>query len=212
MNQKMKAVLLDIGDVLLHVDWSMLPKSLGLTPRQLGGEQNDRLDGHMDVVDIRQSRQFIAFENGKMSPAEFFSHLKSTYSLNHSFNEMESAWNSVIVSQVEGVESLIKSYSQHLPFFALTNASAPHIEIEAKKYPLFGYFKKIFTSYDLGYRKPDKEIYLAAIAEIGCLPSEILFVDDLTENIAGGRSVGLIAEECKCSAVRLGEIFKKHLG
>ncbi len=52
-------------------------------------------------------------------------------------------------------------------------------------------FFKIFNSAEIGICKPDKQIYEYAIKNLGCLPSEVLFVDDSLSHIEAASAVGL---------------------
>lgn len=47
-------------------------------------------------------------------------------------------------------------------------------------------------SHDLGAAKPDPVYFERAVERIGVEPGEVLFVDDLADNVASARSVGLI--------------------
>lgn len=50
-----------------------------------------------------------------------------------------------------------------------------------------------FTSSDLGARKPDPVVYERLLARLGAAPADAFFADDLAENVAGARSVGITA-------------------
>jgi putative hydrolase of the HAD superfamily len=58
------------------------------------------------------------------------------------------------------------------------------------------FFRRIGTFFDaasLGARKPDPVAYTAAVARLGLPAGEVLFVDDLPENVIGASSAGLPA-------------------
>ncbi|WP_231121444.1 HAD-IA family hydrolase [Motilibacter peucedani] len=54
-------------------------------------------------------------------------------------------------------------------------------------------FTSLTFSGDLRVAKPDAEAYLAAARALGAHPSEVVFVDDRPENIAGAHAVGMTA-------------------
>ncbi|MES2023798.1 MAG: HAD-IA family hydrolase [Patescibacteria group bacterium] len=54
-----------------------------------------------------------------------------------------------------------------------------------------GMFDPILISSDLKLIKPSKEIFETAIQRCGCLPEEILFIDDGEKNIEIAKSLGL---------------------
>lgn len=52
-------------------------------------------------------------------------------------------------------------------------------------------FDPAVLSYAVQLAKPDPKIYELAITLAGCLPAEILFVDDMPENLVAAEKVGL---------------------
>ena len=56
---------------------------------------------------------------------------------------------------------------------------------------LSGYFERIVDSLDIGVRKPEVAAYTAAVGLLGVPAERVLFIDDLTANVAGARAAGL---------------------
>ena len=54
-------------------------------------------------------------------------------------------------------------------------------------------FDRIFTSPDLGLRKPERAAFETVAKEIDVKPASVLFFDDLLENVEGARAAGLQA-------------------
>lgn len=50
-----------------------------------------------------------------------------------------------------------------------------------------------FFSSDLGYVKPEPEMYRRVVELLAVAPQEALFIDDVEANVAGARQVGLSA-------------------
>lgn len=193
-----KHVVLDIGDVLIEVDWKTTINELGLALSD-------------ELLSLRESPLYDQFERDKVSSDHFFTELKTQYSLNHSMAEIESAWNASIGNEIKGVGDLIQTYQNKVSFYALSNSNRPHIEKGCQHYPLFFGFKKIFTSYEFACRKPEAEIFQKLLGALCVSPQEVLFVDDKIENVEGARSQGLHAEQCYRSAKTLQSIFAKYL-
>jgi putative hydrolase of the HAD superfamily len=57
-----------------------------------------------------------------------------------------------------------------------------------------GHFDHLLYSCELGYAKPNPEYFSAALAKLGMLPSDVLFIDDHEVNVAAARGAGLQAE------------------
>lgn len=58
--------------------------------------------------------------------------------------------------------------------------------------PVFG-GDHLFTSSDYGARKPEPEVFLGVLERYGVAANDTFFADDMRENIAGARSVGITA-------------------
>jgi FMN phosphatase YigB (HAD superfamily) len=68
--------------------------------------------------------------------------------------------------------------------------SARHIETLAPELvPIFG--DHLLTSSDYGARKPEPEVFTAVLERYGVTAADAFFADDLAENIAGARKVGI---------------------
>lgn len=53
------------------------------------------------------------------------------------------------------------------------------------------FFDEIFTSYDIGFMKPEKEAYLIVLNHFKVKPEESIFVSDHVDEIEGARKVGI---------------------
>lgn len=53
-------------------------------------------------------------------------------------------------------------------------------------------FDAVVISGEVGMRKPDPDIYLHTLEQLGCRPGEAVFVDDLEANIRGAAAVGIV--------------------
>lgn len=56
---------------------------------------------------------------------------------------------------------------------------------------LYRGFAPVILSYQEGVRKPDPRIYQIAIKKLGVKPSEILFIDNLVENVRVAQAAGI---------------------
>ena len=58
---------------------------------------------------------------------------------------------------------------------------------------MLAHFRKVFTSYEMGSRKPEPAAFAHIATEIGVPAERILFFDDTLGNVEGGRACGLQA-------------------
>ena len=54
-------------------------------------------------------------------------------------------------------------------------------------------FEQVFTSSELGFLKPQPEIFEAVVTVLGARPAEIVFIDNLESNVRGAEAVGITA-------------------
>ncbi len=80
-----------------------------------------------------------------------------------------------------------------LSVFALSNWSAETFATGRAMVAEFALFDDILISGDARLLKPEREIYELACQRFGVEPQEAFFVDDLAENVAGARTIGLTA-------------------
>lgn len=59
---------------------------------------------------------------------------------------------------------------------------------------LLRHFDHVTFSFELGFVKPQREIYEDAVRGLAVAPEQALFIDDRVENIEGARAAGLHAE------------------
>lgn len=53
-------------------------------------------------------------------------------------------------------------------------------------------FDFFYTSSELGFHKPEKEIYIKVLNMLDVGPSEVVFIDDSYENVEAAKNAGLI--------------------
>jgi len=92
-----------------------------------------------------------------------------------------------------GSFAVLKSLSERMPTYLLSNTNALHIEHIKERYTFPSIVKGAILSHELRLRKPQREIYEAALKLSNTLPEETVFIDDLEENCEGARKVGLLA-------------------
>jgi len=184
---KIDAVLLDIGDVLVRLDYQpamlALEKGSGLSRQEL----THRLD---------QKSRIDEYEAGALTTNQFFEHFCSLLEIQLTFEEFQGIWSSVFRFHEEGASGLVSPdlfrqlKREHL-MIALSNTNEMQFSYLRGCQPLIGEFHGHVLSYQVGYLKPDPEIYLLALEKAGCEPSQSLFVDDLPENVQAARKLGI---------------------
>jgi len=181
---KISAVLFDVGGVLIELNG--LPSIAKL------------LDSNQSLDDIYQNwmaaPSVIGHETGKLSTDEFANEVVKDLKLTitpAAFMENFVTW---IVGPFPDTFELLDAIPKTLKVAALSNTSDAHWQaVEAT-----GLAKKIehlFLSHKIGHLKPSAPAFQAAVEGLGVPAAEIIFFDDVLENVEAANAFGLNAHQ-----------------
>jgi 2-haloacid dehalogenase len=101
-------------------------------------------------------------------------------------------FNESLGPAVDGMVELVEELdAAGIPLFAITNFSDEFWGPFARTQPVFGRFRDIVVSGTEQLVKPDRAIYELALRRFGMPASELIFIDDRAENVAGAEAVGM---------------------
>jgi putative hydrolase of the HAD superfamily len=90
------------------------------------------------------------------------------------------------------VKSVLDELAQRFKLAALSDAQSAWALPEMRAVGIEGYFQPIIVSGDLGFRKPDKRIFEAALNGLDLPPENVLFVgNDMYRDIYGAKQFGM---------------------
>lgn len=199
--RKVQAVCFDVGNVLVEIDIAYAIARLGL-------HVDDRLAQKIQA--LGQWETYDAFERGHLLEAKFLRDLSAHLVVELHHTELVAWWNSSLRKMVDGVERVVSETIGRMPVYALTNTNPLHFDYFTQHMPLFQRFDHVITSFHVGHRKPEAQLFTAAAQLIGQSPEDILFIDDLMTNVEGAKAVGYHAEICDRSSTRLREILVQY--
>lgn len=111
------------------------------------------------------------------------------------------------------IELLDSLYAAGIPLYCITDNIKEIIEYHRKHSKFLSYFKGVAVSATVGVLKPDARIYKYLLDTYKLNPAELVFFDDLQENVAGAIAVGMQsfqftdAKACENKLMDLGLIF-----
>lgn len=188
---RIKNIIFDLGGVLLNIDYHATIKAfvnLGITNFEELFSQASQ-NGLFDKLDI-----------GKVSPEGFRNNLRRVTGLNLSDNEIDKAWNAMLLDMPLERIQLLELTKKHYRTFLLSNTNAIHYpEYSAYMESAHGYaslamlFEKQYLSHEIGMRKPDKKTFQYVLKQNGLKVRETLFIDDTLQHVKGAREAGLYA-------------------
>jgi putative hydrolase of the HAD superfamily len=86
---------------------------------------------------------------------------------------------------------IVNLLKNHYKLGILSNHSKEWSEYMRQKFDLFKSFDPLIFSCDVGFRKPDPQIYEIALEKLKCDPEECIFIDDKKRNTDAGEKLGI---------------------
>jgi 2-haloacid dehalogenase len=179
---EVRGVVFDVGNVLFHWDPRVLYERL---------IDDDRaLDAFLREVVTHEWH----FQHDAGRP---FAETSAELIAKHPHHrELIEAWgprfNDSLGPAVAGMVELVEELDAcGVPLFAITNFSGEFWGPFAATQPVFGRFRDIVVSGTERMVKPDRAIYDLALRRFGMPASELIFIDDRAENVAGAEAVGM---------------------
>jgi len=137
---------------------------------------------------------FHQFERGELTPEEFHRVLITSKDVDLSFEDFSDGWNAIYGEAYPEVHNVLQKLSDKVFLVALTNTNELHYKVWMHKYAeTLKYFKKLFISSQLGFRKPEFRAFKYVLEECQAKPCETLFFDDVLENITKAHELGIHA-------------------
>jgi glucose-1-phosphatase len=189
---KVDAVVFDLGGVLVDIDlgrafaaWSAAAGVPGAT-----------IAARFSVDDACH-----AHERGELDDRAYFAHLRRTLGIALADEAMLAGWNAIIGEPLPGIEPLVRELAARRPLYVFSNTNPAHIaHFTPRLRLLFAHFRQVFTSCELGLRKPEPEAFARLASRIGVPASRLAFFDDVADNVAGARRAGLQAYRAQSAA------------
>ena len=175
-----KAIVFDMGGVIIHFDENKYYEYLS---KKYNVDENKITSIMIPLIN--------KFDRGDITLGV----LLDSISKNIGIKIPRKSWNYVFDTDATidwQMISLIKSLSKNYKIYMLTNVNRSRyfrtntmLKINNKL------FNKKFISCYLHMTKPDRKIYQYVIAKTNLMPNEIIFIDDLIENVNGAREIGI---------------------
>ena len=191
-----KVLLFDLGGVIIDIDPSITINTL----KSLSKNSSNNFSG----LDYRYSKKispllqvFFEYEKGNISDSVFRNGIRKIGDIVASDSQIDSIWNSVIVKIYKDLLDIIFSLRNKFKIMILSNTNSIHkkhfnqlvVGMYGKSFDKL--FDMVFYSYKLGTRKPEQKIYQRVLDDSKFEGSDILFFDDMKENLKASEVVGM---------------------
>jgi len=187
-------VIFDLGGVVVRIcrTWPEACATAGIPYRHV--------DTTPDGIARRKSIVHL-YETAQITCEQYFDRLAATMNGHYNPAEVRALHDAWITSEYHGLSDIIDHlHAQHIPTGVLSNTNHHHWQQMTTgphgraKFPTPQRVRYLHASHLLGLAKPDRAIYhrfaqLVCPAE-GLTPADLLFFDDLQDNVDAAKGAG----------------------
>jgi glucose-1-phosphatase len=181
---KLRAVIFDIGRVLVRVDVqgvkTALAEGIPLSPEELWPA-------------IEKDPRWADWQEGRMAPRDWHLHLCKRFNLTMRFEEFTAAWNSALHPKPIHDVSLFAQLSKSYRLGLLSNTDPIHVARLESTYDFYQYFPKAVRTYScsVGASKPNPLIFQHALQACKVKAEEAVYIDDIAAYVQAARRLGI---------------------
>jgi glucose-1-phosphatase len=180
MSPRLRAVILDLGNVLAFHDNALLFQRLGERAGLSAQEAERRVTG----------AGWTAANRGQLDAEGIRGDVCGALGVTLSREEFTALWNchftlhEAVFPRVEGLVGRVK-------LLLLSNTNVVHMEWLRPRLPILKRFDHLVLSCAVGLVKPEPAIYQEALRHAGCAPREAAFFDDVPAYVEAANAQGL---------------------
>jgi HAD superfamily hydrolase (TIGR01509 family) len=181
--QKIRAIISDIGRVIVGVDISRamqgLASGIALSPKEIWSA-------------IEKDPRYPDLQEGRMSAHDWHLHIVRRLGGNLTYDQFTQAWNAALLPEPLQPDSLWAGLAKKYRLALLSNTDPIHVAHMESSFTFFQYFPVRIYSCVVGSSKPNPVIYQDALRATKVKANEAVFIDDLEENVAAAKALGMI--------------------
>ena len=184
-----RAVLFDLGGVVLDIDVGRALSAWASHSRLPAQHLRERFSA---------DEPFQRHETGHLDNEGYFAHLRRLLELECEPAQVEAGFNAILVGEIAETVELLEELRGRVPCYAISNTNPAHLAHMERHFPqLLGRFDRVFTSHEIGHRKPQPAAFEHVLRAIGVPAAQVLLFDDLAVNVEAARALGLLAVQVR---------------
>jgi glucose-1-phosphatase len=180
--RKVRAVIFDIGRVLIRLDVTRAAKCLAsgtsLPPQELW-------------LAIEKDPRWKDWQEGRISARDWHLHLKQRFGAAATFEQFTEAWNLVLDPEPILSNKLLEKLSKNYRLALLSNTDPIHVAYMESRYDFFSYFPVRIYSCAIGVAKPNPLIYKEALRACRVRAEEAVYIDDIADYVEVAQRLGI---------------------
>ena len=179
---KFRAIIFDIGRVLIRVDVSRamdgLASGLSLAPQEAWSA-------------IEKDPRWLDWQEGRISPRDWYLHLSKRLGTSLTFEQFSEVWNRALDPNPIHSESFLENLSKNYRLALLSNTDPIHMSNDEVRFPFFRFFPVRIYSFRVGASKPDPLIYREALQACKVRAKEAVYIDDIAAYAEAAQRLGM---------------------
>jgi len=181
--KKIRAIIFDIGRVLVRVDIRKaqvgLTKGNGLTPEELWSA-------------IEKDPRWPDWQEGRMSARDWHQNLCNRLGVTLSFDEFTKVWNSALDPNPIHPDSFFQHLSKSYRLGLLSNTDPIHVSHLETTYSFFNFFPQSVRTYScsVGASKPSPLIFREALRACKVKADQAVYIDDIAAFAEAASALG----------------------
>ena len=175
--------LVDIGNTVLKLAYERVIENI------CRDSSVDR-DELLDIFEMAGGYRDL--ERGAATFWEFYEFLSTRAGYRGTIREFHAIWSDFFDGPMPGIEELLTRIRKKYRIAFLSNSNEVHADLIPKQYAaLFDPEDRFIFSYRFKVAKPDPEMFNRALETIGAQPVDVVYIDDLLENVIAARGIGI---------------------
>lgn len=189
-NKNIKAILFDLDDTINDRKRSIRNFCSSFIkdyfPQAIDKEAHDTIMLHLISLDA----------NGMLNREKFFTKISMVYNLNIDCNDLAARWGDIfpLFSYLKEDAIIVLDYLQgKYKLGIISNGTSTSQRNKIRSLEIEHYFRTIVISEEIGYKKPEEEIFRITCNTISESVDSVVYVgNDLFVDVIGARNAGLI--------------------
>lgn len=182
MATKLRAIIFDIGRVLIRVDVARAMQGLAtgssLSPAELWSA-------------IEKDPRWPDWQEGRISPHDWHLHLARRLADGITFQQFSEAWNRALDPAPIHEDAFLEKVAKHYKLALLSNTDPIHVKHMEANYRFFAHFPVRIYSCAVGCSKPNPVIFQQALKALKVRANEALYIDDIPAYVEAAKGLGM---------------------
>jgi len=181
--QKYKTLIFDLGNVIIDIS----PKNACDYWAEIRKRKPEEL-----YVAFPFDETYAKFERGEITPETFRKYVSKCLNITLSQKEFDEGWKRILIKLLGNIAELLQKLKETYRIVALSNTNEIHVPMWLEMCtPILPYFEKIFSSNEIGFRKPEHDSFQCVLDYLQIHPNEVVFLDDNYQNILTAENIGM---------------------